>query len=73
MSNSEILTAKELVMTYIKIDKKTAYRFTFEGRLLDFKVAGAWPFRKSAVYQWTKGQGVNNITSARDLYNEEQK
>jgi excisionase family DNA binding protein len=66
MRNSEILTAKELVMTYIKIDKKTDYRFTSEGKLLGFKVGGAWRFRKSEINQWTKEQGAHNTTSVKD-------
>ena len=54
MSN-DILTIRE-VAEYLKINEKTAYRLTAEGKLPGFKVGGAWRFRKDEIEKLTKGQ-----------------
>jgi hypothetical protein len=57
MTDNEILTVKELA-AYLKIAKKTAYRFASEWKLPSFKVGGAWRFRKSEIDQWIKEQST---------------
>lgn len=53
--DNDIMTMKE-VADYLKLNEKTAYRLTSEGKLPAFKVGGSWRFRKSEIDQWIKGQ-----------------
>lgn len=53
--DSDIMTMKE-VAEYLKLNEKTAYRLTSEGKLPAFKVGGSWRFQKSKIDQWIKGQ-----------------
>lgn len=53
--NSDIMTMKE-VAEYLKLNEKTAYRLTSDGKLPAFKVGGSWRFRKSEIDDWTKKQ-----------------
>lgn len=46
--NNDIMTLKEVV-AYLKITEKTAYRLTAEGKILGFKVGGAWRFRQTVI------------------------
>lgn len=49
------MTMKE-VADYLKLNEKTAYRLTSEGKLPAFKVGGSWRFQKSEIDQWIKDQ-----------------
>lgn len=53
--DNDIMTMKE-VADYLKLNEKTAYRLTSEGKLPAFKVGGSWRFRKSEIDQWIKDQ-----------------
>ena len=53
--DSDIMTMKE-VAEYLKLNEKTAYRLTSEGKLPAFKVGGSWRFQKSEIDQWIKEQ-----------------
>lgn len=53
--DSDIMTMKE-VADYLKLNEKTAYRLTSEGKLPAFKVGGSWRFQKSEIDQWIKDQ-----------------
>ncbi|MBL1404837.1 MAG: helix-turn-helix domain-containing protein [Rhizobiales bacterium] len=53
--NNDIMTMKE-VADYLKLNEKTAYRLTSDGKLPAFKVGGSWRFRKSEIDEWTKKQ-----------------
>lgn len=44
------------VADYLKLNEKTAYRLTSEGKLPAFKVGGSWRFQKSEIDQWIKDQ-----------------
>ncbi len=44
------------VASYLKLNEKTAYRLTSEGKLPAFKVGGSWRFRKSEIDRWIKEQ-----------------
>ena len=61
--DSEIMTIKE-VSEYLKLNEKTAYRLTLDGKLPAFKVGGSWRFRKSEIDEWTKGQ--SNMSKKQD-------
>ncbi len=54
-ANNDIMTIKEL-SEYLKIAKKTAYRFALEKKIPGFRVGGAWRFRKSEIDNWIKKQ-----------------
>ncbi len=49
--DTDIMTIKE-VASYLKITEKTAYRLTADGEIPDFKVDGAWRFRKQEIDAW---------------------
>ncbi len=53
--DNDIMTMKE-VADYLKLNEKTAYRLTSDGKLPAFKVGGSWRFRKSEIDEWTKKQ-----------------
>lgn len=53
--DNDIMTMKE-VADYLKLNEKTAYRLTSEGKLPAFKVGGSWRFQKSEIDQWIKDQ-----------------
>ena len=53
--NSDIMTMKE-VADYLKLNEKTAYRLTSEGKLPAFKVGGSWRFKKSEIEEWIEKQ-----------------
>lgn len=54
--DSDIMTMKE-VADYLKINDKTAYKLTAEGKIPGFKVGGAWRFKKSEIDSWIAEQG----------------
>ncbi len=54
--HSDIMTMKE-VADYLKINDKTAYKLTAEGKIPGFKVGGAWRFKKSEIDSWIAQQG----------------
>ena len=58
--DSEILTIKE-VAAYLKLNKKTAYKLTAEGKIPAFKVGGSWRFRKDEIENFTKEQSIQDI------------
>ena len=49
--DADIMNIKE-VASYSKITEKTAYRLTVYGEVPDFKVDGAWRFRKQEIDAW---------------------
>ncbi len=49
--DSDIMTIKE-VSIYLKLNEKTAYRLTLEGKLPAFKVGASWRFRKADIDSW---------------------
>ncbi|WP_394204163.1 helix-turn-helix domain-containing protein [Shewanella waksmanii] len=51
----EILTIQE-VAKYLKLNEKTAYRLTSEGKLPGFKVGGSWRFKRSDLEKWIEEQ-----------------
>jgi excisionase family DNA binding protein len=55
-----IITIKELAK-YLKIAKKTAYRFALEKKIPSFKVVNAWRFRKGEIDEWIKKQSKKLI------------
>lgn len=56
---SDIMTMKQIA-EYLKINDKTAYKLTSEGRIPGFKVGGAWRFRKSEINDWIRNQSKTN-------------
>jgi len=52
---SDIMTMKE-VADYLKLNEKTAYLLTSEGKLPAFKVGGSWRFKKSEIEEWIEKQ-----------------
>lgn len=58
---TDILTVKEL-SEYLKLNEKTAYRLSAEGKIPGFKVGGAWRFRKSEIDKWIVGQEIHRKT-----------
>lgn len=48
---NDIMTIKE-VADYLKLNEKTAYRLTSEGKIPGFKVGGSWRFHKQDIDQW---------------------
>jgi len=61
--DNDIMTMKE-VADYFKLNEKTAYRLTSDGKLPAFKVGGSWRFRKSEIDEWTKKQ--SNMQNQQD-------
>ena len=61
--DNDIMTMKE-VAEYLKLNEKTAYRLTSEGKLPAFKVGGSWRFQKSEIDQWIKEQSNTNQKDA---------
>ncbi len=61
--DNDIMTMKE-VAEYLKLNEKTAYRLTSDGKLPAFKVGGSWRFRKSEIDEWTKKQ--SNMQNQQD-------
>jgi excisionase family DNA binding protein len=55
MPDQEMMTINE-VAEYLKIAKKTAYRFAIEGKIPGFRVGAAWRFRKSEIDRWISEQ-----------------
>ena len=53
--DNDIMTIKE-VSEYLKLNEKTAYRLTLNGKLPAFKVGGSWRFRKSQIDKWIAEQ-----------------
>lgn len=53
--DNDIMTIKE-VSEYLKLNEKTAYRLTLDGKLPAFKVGGSWRFRKSQINKWIAEQ-----------------
>ena len=51
--NSDIMTIKE-VAEYLKLNEKTTYRLTSEGKIPAFKVGGSWRFRRDEIENWTR-------------------
>lgn len=64
MSN-DIMTIKE-VSEYLKLNEKTTYRLTSDGKIPAFKVGGSWRFRRSEIDRWIKEQEQ----SAQDIRNQ---
>lgn len=58
--DTDIMTMKE-VADYLKINDKTAYKLTAEGKIPGFKVGGAWRFKKSEIDSWIAEQGNKAI------------
>jgi hypothetical protein len=48
MTDNDIVLIKDLA-NYLKIDGKTAYRFTSVGKIPGFKVGVVWRSRKSEI------------------------
>ena len=44
--DNDIMTIKE-VSEYLKLNEKTAYRLTLDGKLPAFKVGGSWRLEKA--------------------------
>ncbi len=55
--NSDIMTIKE-VAEYLKLNEKTTYRLTSEGKIPAFKVGGSWRFRRDEIEKFTREQGA---------------
>lgn len=53
--DSDIMTIKE-VAEYLKLNEKTTYRLTSEGKIPAFKVGGSWRFRREEINSWIRGQ-----------------
>jgi excisionase family DNA binding protein len=53
--SDEILTIQE-VATYLKLNEKTAYRLSSEGKLPGFKVGGSWRFKRDDILKWIEEQ-----------------
>jgi excisionase family DNA binding protein len=53
--DSDIMTMKELA-EYLKLNEKTAYRLTSDGKIPAFKVGGSWRFRKTEIDSWISSQ-----------------
>ncbi|ENU2906514.1 MULTISPECIES: helix-turn-helix domain-containing protein [Gammaproteobacteria] len=56
--NDDIFTIRE-VTQYLKLNEKTTYRLTAEGKLPGFKVGGSWRFRRAEVDKWIDDK-INN-------------
>ncbi|CAH1565770.1 helix-turn-helix domain-containing protein [Vibrio owensii] len=53
--SDEILTIQE-VATFLKLNEKTTYRLSSEGKLPGFKVGGSWRFKRSDLETWIEKQ-----------------
>ena len=51
----DIMTMRE-VAAYLKINEKTAYKLTAEGKIPGFKVGGSWRFRRTEIETWIEKQ-----------------
>ncbi len=60
---NDIITMRE-VAEYLKLNEKTAYRLTSEGKIPAFKVGGSWRFKKVHIDSWIKEQ--SNIPDKQD-------
>ena len=49
------MTMRE-VAAYLKINEKTAYKLTAEGKIPGFKVGGSWRFRRTEIETWIEKQ-----------------
>lgn len=58
--DTDIMTMKE-VADYLKINDKTAYKLTAEGKIPGFKVGGAWRFKKSEIDSWINSQSDKKV------------
>ena len=47
----EIMTIKDLSL-YLKINEKTIYKLTKQGKLPGVKIGGMWRFKKEAIDSW---------------------
>jgi len=47
----EIMTIKDLSL-YLKINEKTIYKLTKQGKLPGVKIGGMWRFKKEAIDNW---------------------
>ncbi|MCX9559286.1 helix-turn-helix domain-containing protein [Vibrio cholerae] len=56
--SDDIFTIRE-VAQYLKLNEKTTYRLTAEGKLPGFKVGGSWRFRRAEVDKWIDDK-INN-------------
>jgi len=63
--DDEILTIQEIA-AFLKIKEKTAYDLAAKGKLLGFKVGGAWRFRRSDIEQWIDEQTAQAASSDRE-------
>lgn len=61
---NDIMTMKEIAL-YLKLNEKTAYKLTAEGKIPAFKVGGSWRFRKSEIDRWIKEQEQMVITESK--------
>ena len=57
---TDVMTIKE-VSEYLKLNEKTAYRLSSEGKIPGFKVGGSWRFRKSEIDKWIVQQESKSI------------
>jgi excisionase family DNA binding protein len=57
--DNDIMTMKE-VADYLKLNEKTAYILTSDGKLPAFKVGGSWRFRKADIDSWIKKKTEGN-------------
>ena len=55
MVDSAAMTVRD-VAVYLKVDEKTVYRLTQDGRLPGFKVAGTWRFKRQDIDLWIEEQ-----------------
>ncbi len=66
MVDSAAMTVRD-VAAYLKVDEKTVYRLTQDGRLPGFKVAGTWRFKRQDIDLWIEEQkrrsaGIDRVT-----------
>ena len=50
-TDGEILTLEE-VAAFLKVGKRTVYRFAQNGQIPAFKLGGTWRFRRSELERW---------------------
>lgn len=48
------------VVAYLKLVKRTAYRFVSEGKRTGFKVGGSWRFKREGLEVWIEQERINN-------------
>jgi excisionase family DNA binding protein len=61
-SESELMTAEE-TCRYLKITKRTLYRYLRSHRIPAFKLGREWRFVRSDLEQWIREQTRGPITS----------